>query len=303
MKRVLDDLNVFCAVVEKGSMKQASELLGIPHSTVSRRIDALEQALGLHLLQRTTREVRVTSRGQQLYQDCSPLLASLSSSVDAAIDDEVQFKGSLNVSMPLRAGLDFLGSWLIDFASEHPELKLSLSLTNTNLNLVQDNVDLAFRVGPLVDSSAIAMRLWDIPYVLCASKGYVQRHQLNPEQVEINQLAQLPAVVSLPARSWTLIEGNFQQHAFEPLAHLVVDDLALAYHAVQGGQVMAMLPLEMLSPTSLESGELQLISIPGYHPRTRSMFAYYQGKRHSDSQIRHVVDYVRMRHASKLEQG
>ena len=149
MKRVLDDLSVFCAVVEKGSLKQASELLGIPHSTVSRRIDALESALGLHLLHRTTREVKATSRGMQLYQDSAPLLESLASSVELAISSEVAFKGSLSVSMPVRAGLDFLGDWLIDFASQHEDLTLDLSMSNVNLNLIQENIDLAFRVGPI----------------------------------------------------------------------------------------------------------------------------------------------------------
>lgn len=79
-------------------------------------------------------------RGQQLYSDCAPLLESLGHSVNLAIDDEVKFKGQLTVSMPVRAGLDFLGNWLIDFASEHEELKLELSLSNVNLNLVKEDM-------------------------------------------------------------------------------------------------------------------------------------------------------------------
>jgi len=291
MKRVLDDLSVFCAVVEKGSLKQASELLGIPHSTVSRRIDALEDALGLHLLHRTTREVTVTNRGQQLYRDCSPLLGSLTSSIELAIEDEVQFKGELSVSMPVRAGLDFLGHWLIDFASEHKELNLELSLSNVNLNLVQDNVDLAFRVGPLPDSSAIALRLWDIPYSVYANNEFMEAHNLPTEEITFEQLSQLPAVISMPAKAWVFTDNQHQETVFQPNAKLTVDDLELARHAVASGQFIGLLPDDIIQDDTLSK-----IHISAYKPRSRTMYAYYIGKRHTISQIRHIVDYIRQRH-------
>ncbi|MDG3086458.1 LysR family transcriptional regulator [Vibrio hannami] len=294
MKRVFDDLNVFCAVVEKGSMKQASEALGIPHSTVSRRIDALESVLGLHLLHRTTREVKVTHRGEQLYRDCAPLLDSLGNSVELAIDSEVTFKGALSVSMPVRAGLDFLGNWLIDFASEYDELKLELSLSNVNLNLVQENIDLAFRVGPLVDSSAIALRLWDIPYSICSSEEFVKSQKINPQEITIEQLSLLPCVVSMPARSWAFVDKEHKERMIQPNAQLVVDDLSLAYHAVKGGHFIGMIPEEMIVDSNVVKLSLQDLS-----PRTRTMFAYYLGKRHTISQIRHIVDYIKDRNLKK----
>lgn len=294
MKRVLDDLSVFCAVVEKGSLKQASELLGIPHSTVSRRIDALEDALGLHLLHRTTREVNVTHRGQQLYQNCAPLINSLENSVELAIDDEILFKGSLTVSMPVRAGLDFLGNWLIDFASEHKDLNLELSLSNVNLNLAQENVDLAFRVGPLIDSSAIALRLWDIPYSLCASREFLRAYDIDPEAVSFAELATLPAVISLPTKNWIFINKEKQEKRYKPNAQLTVDDLALAHHAIENGRFIGMLPNEII-----QSENIVTLSVPEHTPRTRTMFAYYLGKRHTISQINHIVDYIKKRHEEK----
>lgn len=293
MKRVFDDLSVFCAVVEKGSLKQASELLGIPHSTVSRRIDALENSLELNLLHRTTRDVTVTARGLQLYQDCAPLLESLKNSVNLAIDEEVQFKGSLSVSMPVRAGLDFLGGWLIDFASAHQDLNLDLSLSNIKLNLVQENVDLAFRVGPLVDSSAIALRLWDIPYVLCANEEFISNHNINPKHVSFAQLSQLPCVVSAPTSTWVFTDQQMKEQSIRPKAALMVDDLALAYHAVKSGGFIGLLPLEMIDET-----DTILLSVPNYTPRTRTMYAYYFGKRHTISQIRYIIEYIKQRRSS-----
>ncbi len=95
------------------------------------------------------------------------------------------------MSMPVRAGIDFLGSWLIDFASTHPELELEVSLSNTNKNLVQDEIDLAFRVGPLMDSSAIALHLWDIPYQVVAHRNYLVEHEITDNCINKQYLSRV----------------------------------------------------------------------------------------------------------------
>lgn len=294
-KRVLDDLSVFCAVVKCGSLKQASKVLELPHSTVSRRIEKLEKDLGLTLLHRTTRAVKVSSRGQQLYDDCAPLLDSLRSSVNLAVDSEVQFKGSLKITLPVRAGVDFLGGWLIDFATEHPDLRLDLSLSNENLNLIKDDVDLAFRVGPLEDSSAIALHLWDIPYSVCATRSFIEKHGLNARGMTLEQLANLSTVVTQPATQWFFIDTENQAVDFAPTANLLVDDLGLALHAVSSNQFISFLPNEML----LDKDIVEL-TVEGLTPRTRSMYAYYLGKRHANSQIKHLVEYIRTRREDYL---
>ncbi|GAM66312.1 transcriptional regulator [Vibrio sp. JCM 19236] len=280
MKRVLDDLSVFCAVVEKGTLKGASEALAIPHSTVSRRIESLEKSLGLTLLHRTTREVRVSQRGQQLYDDCSPMLESIQGSIDLAVEEEVEFRGKLKVSMPLRAGIDFLGSWLIDFASTHPELDLEVSLSNTNKNLVQDEIDLAFRVGPLMDSSAIALHLWDIPYQVVAHRNYLVEHEITGDCINKQCLEKMPSVVTKPALSWSFLDHEKQEVRLTPNAGLTLDDLGLALHAVKSGKYMAMLPKSMI-----DSDDLVDVTVEGLVPRTRIMYAYYLGRRHAQSQI------------------
>lgn len=290
MKRVLDDLSIFCAVVETGSLKKAAEKIALPHSTVSRRIDALESSLGLTLLHRTTREVKVSSRGQELYQDCSPLFSSIQSSIDLAIDSEVEFKGKLKVSMPVRAGLDFLGAWLIDFASEHPALTLDISLSNSNKNLIQDEIDLAFRVGPLMDSSAIALKLWDIPYSLVATKVYLKHHGIEGSIISVEQMESLPSVISRPTTSWAFVNRQNKEVMLSPSQNLMVDDLGLAYHSVLKDSYLAMIPTSMIKDMDVVE-----LSVEGLKPRTRIMYAYYLGRRHAQSQIKHIVDYIKQR--------
>lgn len=291
MKRVLDDLTVFCTVVEVGSLKKASEKLAIPHSTVSRRIEALEQNLGLTLLHRTTREVKASTRGLELYQQCSPMLAGIQQSIDVAIDAEVQFKGHLKVSLPVRAGIDFLGAWLIDFSTQHPELSLDISLSNDKKNLIKDEIDLAFRVGPLTDSSAIALHLWDIPYGVYAHPSLLKRHNIHTTPIALEQLKSLPCVIARPTTLWAFTNSQQQTINYLPVPALEVDDLGLARHAALSGHYAALLPTVMVD----EGSELDLLPIHKLQPLKRQMYAYYLGRRHAQSQIKHLIDYIKQR--------
>ncbi|GAL17863.1 transcriptional regulator LysR family [Vibrio maritimus] len=290
MKRVFDDLNIFCKVVETGSMKQAAESLSIPHSTVSRRIEALENALGLTLLHRTTREVKVSSRGQELYDDCAVQFDAIQRSISLAVDAEVEFKGKLSISMPVRAGIDFLGAWLIDFASLHPELQLDLAMSNSNKDLIKNEIDFAFRVGPLVDSSAIAQKLWDIPYTVCAHPTLMEKFGITDSKISMETLQSLPCVVARPALSWMFTNNNREDISIAVKQELMVDDLGLAHHAALGGQYAAMLPTSML-----KNDKLIQLEVDGLKARTRVMYAYYLGRRHAQSQIKQLVNYIKQR--------
>ncbi|MCF2859214.1 LysR family transcriptional regulator [Pseudoalteromonas sp. SMS1] len=289
MKRVLDDLNLFCEVVELGSLKAASSKTGVPHSTVSRRIESLERALGLVLLQRTTREIKVTPRGKELFLDCAPLFSNLKDSIALAEDAEAKFKGTLNVSMPVRAGIDFLGAWLIDFATEHPDLKLNIALSNTNKDLLKDDIDLAFRVGPLLDSSAIALHLWDIPYSVCAHPAYLKKHDLVQNMITAQHIASLPCVIAHPAKQWAFFDTANDEVMLSPQENLAVDDLGLAHHAALTTHYMAMLP------TTMVTDQLVKLDVSELYPRKRVMYAYYFGKRHVQSQIKQLVNYIKGR--------
>ena len=291
MKKVLDDLAIFCAVVETGSLKKASEKLMMPHSTVSRRIEALENSLGLVLLHRSTRDVQVSALGKTLYQDCAQLIESIGQSINMAVDDEVQFRGKLNVSAPVKAGIDFLGGWLIDFATQHPELSLDISLSNTNKNLIKDDIDLAFRVGPLVDSSAIALHLWDIPYAVCCHQSFLETHQLKGKTLSQTTLESLPTVISRPAVKWAFVDSDSNEHLVAPNQSLTVDDLGVAYHAILSGQYLGFLPSVMI-----QSPDIVTLDVEGLSTRTRSMYAYYMGRRHAQSQIKHLIDYIKKRY-------
>ena len=294
MQRVLDDLIVFCQVVELGSLKQASLALAIPHSTVSRRIEKLEDNLGFPLLYRTTRHVTPTQRGKQLFDDCKPLLKSVDQAIKIAVNDEHTYRGQVKVSLPVRAGIDFLGEWLLDFASQFDGLVLDIQLSNRNENLAEQDIDLAFRVGPLPDASAIASYLWDIPYAVYATPAMVEQYGLN-NGVTLQQLETLPAAVARPAKRWFFETDDNDELAVSPNERFVVDDLGLVRSALLTDKALGMLPMSMAKNEGLES-----ITLIEGKPRTRKMYAYYLGRRHPSSFVKQMINYVRARHVGQL---
>ncbi|BDY04173.1 LysR family transcriptional regulator [Ferrimonas sp. YFM] len=290
MRKLYDDLELFCAVVEAGSLKGASSTLGVPHSTVSRRIEALEREMGLSLLQRTTRQLKVTSLGEQIYQDCSPMLRSIKDSLTLAKEREQSFQGSLKVSMPVRAGLDFLGCWMLDFAADHPRMQLEMELSDTYEDMIHRDIDLAFRVGPLSDSSAVASRLWDIPYTLLAHPELLERHGVQGRILDISQLEQLPCIQVKPVMKWGFCSQEGQILYVQPGQGARVNDLALAHHAAGLGLGIVFGPREMH-----RNKDLVELQVEGWQPIQRTMYAYHIGKRHLNSRIQAIAEYVRQR--------
>ena len=137
------------------------------------------------------------------------------------------------------------------------------------------------------------MHLWDIPYALCCHQSFLKRHSLAHDTLTLEQIALLPAVISKPAATWAFIDDESRDVNFTPNAKLTVDDLGLAYHALQSGQFIAMLPTSMI-----KSDEIVQLPLNNLRTRTRKMYAYYLGRRHAHSQIKHLIDYVRARNSS-----
>ncbi len=173
--RRYDDIAVFLAVARNGSFKLASRVMKLPGSTVSRRISLLERRLGVQLLKRTTRRVSLTESGAVYADRCGALFDEIDILTDAMVDQEQrgEFRGRLRVTTPILAGAHTLGPWLIEFAAGFRDLHLELLISDAYLDLVQEGIDLAFRVGPLPETQHIARRLWGIPYVLCGSPPVV----------------------------------------------------------------------------------------------------------------------------------
>lgn len=171
-----EDLRAFVQVVESGSLTRAAEVLQVATSAVSRRIKDLEQRLGTQLLQRTTRQMRLTAAGETFHARAGEILQALSEAEAEAGDQSKSLKGPLRIAAPLSFGHSHLAPILIDFACEHREVDLDVDLSDRMVDLVGEGLDLAVRIGNLRDSSLIARRLAEVQCVLCVSPAYLEKH-------------------------------------------------------------------------------------------------------------------------------
>jgi DNA-binding transcriptional LysR family regulator len=199
----LEAMAIVLKVVEKGGFSAASRELGVPLATVSRKVGELEQHLGTRLLVRTTRKLALTDAGASYVAAARRILDEVEEAERAAAGEFQVARGELIVTAPVLFGRLHVLPLVSEFLAAHPAISVRLLLSDRNLHLVDDHVDVAVRLGPLPDSASIAARVGAMRTVVCASPMLLAR-QRAPESPEA--LAQWPCVnfdVMSPAAVWS----------------------------------------------------------------------------------------------------
>lgn len=171
-----DDMTTFVAVAEAGSFTAAADRLGIAKSAVSRRVSALEQRLGAQLMRRSTRRLSLTESGSRFYEHSLRLLADLDEVESAVAQEHGELRGRLRIALPLSFGVHHMHEPVCQFSRLHPHVDFDLDLNDRRVDLVEEGMDLAIRIGRLRDSNLIARKLFDARTVVIAGRGYLQEH-------------------------------------------------------------------------------------------------------------------------------
>ena len=168
-----EELEAFVAVVDYKGFGNAGDKLGIAKSMVSRRVSELERRLGVQLLQRTTRRQSLTDAGREFYQRATQLICDLQDAEQSVTHGQTSISGRIRLALPLGFGVSQLAKPISDFLARHPDIRIEVDLNDRQLDLVEENIDLAIRVGELKDSSLIARKLANVHFAMCASPGYL----------------------------------------------------------------------------------------------------------------------------------
>ncbi|MCW1412282.1 LysR family transcriptional regulator [Rhizobium sp. 1AS11] len=204
----LNDIAVFVKVAQYGSFSRAAHSLGMPVSTVSRKVTSLEEQLGVTLIQRTTRKLSLTAQGRAYYDRCSEPLAHLLDAEQALTETQRKPEGLLKISVPVIFGQEVFYEFISSFLKTYPNIQIDLFVTNLFLDLIAENVDLGIRFGELKDSSIVAQRLGKSVRYLVAAPEYLKGRvpPLKPEDLKDHQC------VLLNGRNgeaeWHLVNGR-----------------------------------------------------------------------------------------------
>lgn len=171
----LKQLETFASVATRGSLTAAAQAEGVAPAVIGRRIDALEERLGVKLLVRTTRRITLTHEGSAFLEDCQRVLADLASAEASVSAGGVKASGHLRITAPAGFGRRHVAPLVPRFLAQHPDVSVSLNLSDRVVDIVNEGFDCAVRVGDLADSSLVSVRLADNRRLCVAAPAYLQR--------------------------------------------------------------------------------------------------------------------------------
>ena len=275
----------FVTVAENQSFTLAAKKLGMNVVKVSRRVSALENALSVKLLNRTTRKVALTDAGKQYFQNCKPLLEGLDHAEREVTQMQQQAKGLIRLTAPVTYGERFIGPLINDFLIEHPQLDVELVLTNQQLDLIEQGIDVAIRLGKLNDSSMIAKRLTRRQLYVCASPEYIERHG---EPHTLSELRQHQCLVG------TLSYWRFREQGIERSIHISgrmnCNSGQVLYDSAVKGLGLVQLPDYYVQQALAKGSLLEVLS--QYRDSTEGIWVLYPHNRQLSYKVKLFMQFL-----------
>jgi DNA-binding transcriptional LysR family regulator len=272
----LDDVLIFVKVAQFESISRAARSLGMPISTVSRRLSLLESKLGVSLLRRTTRRVTLTAQGREYFNQCREPLILLEEAEGVLTRGQKSPEGMLRISVPVILGQEPFLDFLSGFMKAQPRIRIDLFITNLFLDLVAENIDVAIRFGELQDSSVVATRVGkSIRYVVAAAE-YLKGRKLPVEPADLK----VHECVMLNARNneadWDLVHGRKKAriHVSGPISSRDFNSVSSFVHRGHG---IGLLP-STYCEEAITSGELIRL-LPKWASAQIPVFAVYSNRK------------------------
>ncbi len=288
-------MSVFVKVVEQGSFAGAAEHLGMSTSAVSRHVAELETHLTTRLLNRTTRRISLTESGQAYFERALHLLADLEETEAVVSSSTVAPRGTIRLTCSTSFGVPYLAPAIGAFQAKYPDVRFDISASNSFVDLVEEGLDLAIRIGDLGNPNLIARRIGAMRLVACASPDYLKRN-------------------GVPRHPDDLIKHNCFTYEYSPMKNMwpfrdgknneVKARIAGSVHANNGemlaaiavaGVGIALEPDFIINPL-LASGALVPI-LENFKPAPYSIYAVYPSRRHLSAKVRTFVDFLADRFA------
>ena len=279
------------AVVEAGSMARAGQALGLTPSGIGRAIARLEARIGVRLLERTTRTMRLTEEGRQFYEEIGPHLDGIEQAAMTAAGSTGAVRGRLRVNVDPFFSRAVLARQLASFLDRHPEVHLELIMRDQVGDLVADGFDLALRFGETPPGSLIARKLVDTRIITVASPSYIARHGRPKHPSEV---ARLPCIdfydpINARAFEWEFRKGR-EVLPVKPASRLMVSDVGAMLSACEAGVGIAQI-MQLGSSHLIESGKLVDL-FPDWPGELFPLYASYPSRHRRATKVRSFVEFA-----------
>ncbi len=288
MDDYLKDMALFVEIVKAKGFRRAAEAMGLPNSTLSRRIGELEKSIGLRLLHRTTRKIELTEAGQIYFERCKRIVDEARLAHEQLGDMLAQPSGVLRASLPVDFAVTYLTPLIAEFASLYPGITFDFDLTPRRVDLVSEPFDVAIRMGESDDSQLIARTLATFTPYLYASPGYLDR---SGEPGKPTELARHECFNILRAGLWTLHDGR--KTTTVPVGgRFSLNSVGMIRRLASLDMGIVLLPEEIVAD-ELASGKLRRI-MPRWHGTPQPVYAMTE-TRLLPAKTQRFIDFLRDR--------
>ncbi|OQR28201.1 LysR family transcriptional regulator [Pseudomonas sp. Bc-h] len=283
----LEAMSVFVRVVERGSFSAVARELGTTQPTISKQISALEQRLGGRLIARSTRQLSLTDEGQRYYQQCRDILAAIDNAEHSFQTGREAVAGPLRVASSVSFGRLQLAPRLRGFLQVHPQVSVDLQLSDQNVDLLSEGVDVAIRIGELKDSNLIARQIGLTRRLTVASPAYLAQHPGPQTPEELAQHNCLLFTLLKQFDTWSFddgrysvqVRGNVHSNNSEAIREMVLSGLGIS------------LSPSWLYREDIDAGQVVQI-LPNYTPSSLPIYAVFPANRRQSARVRAFVDFL-----------
>lgn len=283
-------ISTFVDVVAKGSLSASARSEGIAPAMIGRRLDALEERLGVKLLQRTTRRIALTDEGVSFLEDCQRILGELQNAEAAVSERSAKATGHLTISAPAGFGRQHVAPLVPSFLTEHRDVTMSLSLNDRVVDLIGEGIDVAIRIAALSDSNLVGVKLADNRRVVVASPAYLKRHGTPRGLEELLRHNCLTIGSGGSQRGWTFRQ-NGKNITIKIAGNMECNDGAVLHDWALAGRGLAWRSMWEVD-AAIENGQLVTV-LDEFAAPGNDIYAVFAQRRHLPLRIRAFVDYLR----------
>ena len=287
----LNDLRFFATVVAQQSFSAAARALSVPKSRISRRVAALEEQLGVRLLERSTRRVSVTDAGKQVYEHARAAMLEAEAVDEVALRLKAEPRGLVRISCPL--GLQrALSDPLPAFLADNPMLRVQLVMTNRRVDLIEESIDIAVRVRERLDTDGDLQmkRVGTSKRILVAAPALLERFGTPHTPADLQSLPLLDQQEHPGPHRWTLTNAEGDEASIDVVPRLATGDLATLVHAARAGLGVALVPRANCE-VELAAGEL-VQTLPGWGIADGILHLIFTSRRGMLPGVRAVIDFA-----------
>lgn len=287
--RALTDVEIFLTVVNENGFTAAARKLAVTQSTLTRRIQALEQRLSAQLLTRTTRRIALTDLGHLYLEKCKVIVPLLVDAQQTILARATEPEGTLRIVAPTSLGRAHIVPLVAKFCRTFPKLNIDVSLMDRHVHLIDEGFDIAIMLGDLPDSSFVKRSLGEMPLAICGSPDYLGRRgiPMHPDDLRNHECIYYRSAYG--RLDWEFFNGK-NRIVVHPASQLVLNDTSATLVAAVSGAGLARIPT-YLAQRALQTKRLVRV-LDDWRQETMPVSVVYAAGRRSEAKIKTFVDFM-----------